>query len=90
MQSARPPRCWSELLLLKHPVVRWICISGDDACSGRRAACELFISRHGCLYRKCRFNALSSRRGDRSTLVDEKRTRFLKHFVEFFGGHFSN
>jgi hypothetical protein len=23
-------------------------------------------------------------------LVDEKRTRFLKYFVEFFGGHFSN
>ena len=25
-----------------------------------------------------------------SILVDEKRTRFLEHLVEFFGGHFSD
>ena len=33
---------------------------------------------------------MKSRRGNQSTLVDEKRTRFLKHLVEFFGGHFSD
>src|SRR5207248_3105240 len=60
------------------------------SCSGTRVACVENCSRHGCLYRNCRFNAVRSRRGERSTLVDEKRTRFLKHFVEFFGGHFSD
>src|SRR5262249_23127308 len=44
-------------------------------------------SRHGCLYGNCRFNAL---RTTRSTSVDEKRARFFKHLVEFFGSHFSN
>jgi hypothetical protein len=60
------------------------------SCSGTRVACVENCSRHGCLYRKCRFNALRRRRGDRSTLVDEKSTRSLKHLIEFFGGHFSD
>src|SRR5436309_835196 len=45
---------------------------------------------NGCLYRNCRFNALRSRRGDRSTLVDKKFPHPLKHFVEFLSGHLSN
>src|SRR5436309_1053389 len=45
---------------------------------------------NGCLYRNCRFNALRSRLGDRSTLVDKKFPHPLKHFVEFLSGHLSN
>jgi hypothetical protein len=39
--------------------------------SGRRVACASWkiAARHGFLYRSSRFNALRSRRGDRSTLV---------------------
>jgi len=56
MQSARPLRRWSELLLLKGQ--RWIVFSeGDAVVAGVPPARLENCSRHGCLYRNSRFNA---------------------------------
>ena len=97
MQSARPPRCWSELLLLKRQ--RWIgwkadrCFAfvtapEDDGCSGRRAACK-FVTQPTRLPLQ-KFLPTRPEVEFHLGLVDEKRTRFLEHLVEFFGGHFSD
>jgi hypothetical protein len=64
MQSARPPRCWSQLLLLKHGTI-----------SAEQRSPRLPLAKDSGRY---------------SRLVYEKRTRFLEHLVEFFGGHFSD
>src|SRR5438093_2996229 len=67
---------------------RWIVFSeGDGVVAGVPPARLENCSRHGCLYRNCRFNALGQRVPHS---VYKKPAHSLEHLIEFLRGHLSD